>query len=315
MKTLFCILFILIGSLLMQLHSQDLIVKKDSLRIYCKILKIDEKIILYTPASETTSIELDLRLVDKYVLNWLSTKAIEMIPEQLQEPNKKMVAEPIEKQDSTYQTMEFCFSAGTSIPLSDLSNKNEVSATAGFAQIGYVLRFNASRKLYKLMGLNAGLQFQSNPFDVSSYSAYYNLKNANAKHSSVAESWQISTIQGGAVFYLPIDKDINIDLLLNASYSNVRMPQVTINVTEPLKTYTVIRPAASNNAIGLLLGFNCNYKLSKKFSASLMFSYLNTKVSLGNLSTYASNGYYTKYNYDLKIASVYLQMGIKYVLD
>jgi len=209
----FTLFFLFLSNLL---FSQDLIIKKDSTKIRCRITSIDSLVINYSIIKEKSTTKTFILRED--VLNYYLSRTLTTKQEK-----------ELTKKDSLYPEkwtrFHFGMSYGKSIPLGFFSKKDAEVDSSGFAVSGFSFYLNAVYKLTPHVGISVSYYFQKNKFDSDELASSMNKSNSTSYFtaSSIGQ-WSSRGMLGGFYITYPISKKSKIFFESSLLFGN---PQYT----------------------------------------------------------------------------------------
>jgi hypothetical protein len=258
-RNLFYTAVLLLISLLS--YSQDMIVKRDSTKIFCKITKEDSTHIYY---SQYKNNKVSMGTISKTeVQNFYISKSIAgaISP-------KKKDTNNIEKK------IRFLFSGfiASANPVGYFSKKNINDTTSGFAQRGLAINVSVTIKLLSYFGINLGYFYQTNNFNDKIIAQ--NLQSQyGGVFTSTSTPYIINGFLGGLYFTIPIKKieNLYVDINILAGAPNFTSP--TISITQSPSNISITQSSADVSAFAMKIGLGFRYKITKYLSLGVGLDY------------------------------------------
>ena len=262
--------------------SQDLIIKKDSTEIYCKIVYVNLKSLYYLVPNNSNEIKIDKVDVQKYVFDWNQMK-----PAILPPPAKVVDSKTME---ILTHKLSLNTSGGISIPNGNFASTDAYNDQAGFGLNGWYAEFGLNLKLHRFIRLSLNYAMQTNPFNSSAYDKGFKTRYPSASMSTIAGAYRMTGLLGGINFHIPMSVDQKVQLHVNLQGGSpmYESPDLQSTVTyNGFKTYFHFT-AGQTHTTTLKIGMGMEYHLSEDVNAFALVNLFSAKPSF--LITTSVNG-------------------------
>lgn len=269
----FCFVFIKLSA-----FSQDLIIKKDSTKILCDILRADDFIIQYKVSDEKGVFTnfIDRAEVLRYYLS-----------------DNKFISETgiVKYRNARNRNKDFSrilinAGFGVSIPINDYASHSSLSALSGHAKDGISASSGLTVMFNRFIGLDISYTFFRNNFNEYSMAQRLFFFNEDFTTSD-SQPWRVHFLSLGSFLSIPIlfKQKLTFDITPSVNISNVSSIGFLYSLRDnyynnAYKTYVM---TSSAYAVGFSLKLGLRYKLSKSISVSAISSYYATEVDFKNL--------------------------------
>lgn len=302
MKTLAklsCFILVLIG----QIKAQDLIIKKDSTEIYCKIVYVNVKSLYYTMSNDPKEIKIEKSDVMRYTFDW----------------NLKKVAPQVVIQNtvSSGEFIKLMLSAAVAIPTGDFASSDVNNNQSGIAMTGYMLNGGLGLKLHKHIRLMVSYLYQSHAFDVHSFDAGMEHIYPGAAVNTSGGSWIMNGLMGGLHVDLPIEdqKKVAAIIKMQMGIPNFTSPAIDSKIIYRGATGSTSIETAYAKSMAYLLGLGFSFKLAEEASLQVSTSLFGGKPTFYNVVSKNSSGYSSTDSFTQKINSINIQLGLVIKVD
>lgn len=293
-----------------QLSAQDLIVRKDGVKIFCEIVKEDSASIFYVRAGNKNTSEMSRIDIEKYYINKtpgvvLPTKEKKFTNGNVQEKNKEPEVKDLKK-------LLFTAFVGSAKPVAVFASNDLSSDKAGFATSGLVYGLKTVLKVTNYLGFSASYQMQSCGFDASVFQNYLNTRYKPIVHELHASDWQINGFFGGIYFNTSAktDKKLFVDFDLMVGFPKVKLPRLeTVATYNGLKVIDV-QEATPTNAFMFLPGLGIHYRLTDELAFALDANFLKGKAVFGNFTQTTNGAMQSVGKFEQQIVTLNIQFGI-----
>lgn len=249
---LFCILSFLFFAT--KLLAQDLIIRTDGSRIFCRITKIDTASIFYMRARDKSEQQIARESVEKYYV--AQAKA------PLKINSDKVIR--------YHEVFVLSALAGRSLPMGKFSAKDLNESTSGFALDGYLLGGNVTLKIIKEFGLSLSYLYQVNRFDQKKISDALNDVYPNGGFTAEATPWKMRGFFLGFLLNLGIRpvEGLSIKIEAKAGFPLFIQPEIKTRGTLNGQRVGIdssgdpARSVAFNPSFGLIFKVSRNVALS-----------------------------------------------------
>ena len=263
------ILFILFS---LTSFSQDLIIKKDGNKIYCRILQEDSVSLHYlsNKGDFPSTAVINKTEVKKY---FYASPVPPVLP-----------ANPEIELDSAYSEkkllLHFNTFFGANIPSGDFGSKNPKNKKAGFADKGIIAGLSVTLKLSKYIGLTGLYFYQKNRYDHDVISAFLNLS-SDKQFYTEASAWKVKGLLGGFYLTFPIKTFPNLYFECNAlaGIPTYTSPEFIKNTIHPNGDIQNIKQLETDKS-SLTYFFNAGlrYKIVKNIYINAGLDFMKSKT-------------------------------------
>jgi hypothetical protein len=285
--------------------AQDVIIRKNGDRIYCRIVGEDSVSIYYLRKPQKMRFEIKKLEVESYEMSSrLSAR-------------KLARGTTLDTSDKKEELAILSFYGGLAVPLSEFKNSNLKDSAAGFAKPGACFRTSLTFKLTKYFGLSASYCYQTHAFDVASFDAQ--VRQVNPPGTSVQSqsgNWKIRGFYGGVYLTLPAKKkkDLSFDLDLSVGYPLYTYPELDTQASLNGQSIVINQYSSDKRALTFLGTLGLRYKLEKHIVFNFNIGFLAGKPAFSNIFTVSSAGLASYDNYTQKVSSINLQAGLSFLL-
>lgn len=273
-KLLFFIFFVIFH---ISTFSQDLIIKLDSSKILCNILRVDDFIIQYKISNEKGVFTnfIDRKEVLRYYLS--DNKIIA----------EKGIVKYKKGKDKGKEFSKILINAGfgLSIPVNDFASHSSMSALSGHARDGISASSGFAIMFNQFIGLDISYTFFRNSFNESSMAQRQFFFNENSSFSDI-QPWRVHALSLGAYVSIPIlfKQKLSLDITPSINISNVTSIGFVYLFRDGyynnVYRYNVLPSSAY--AVGFGLKGGLRYKISKSISVSAISSFYGSEADFKN---------------------------------
>jgi len=278
--------------------SQDLIIKKDSTRIYCKITSENIKSLTYFLVDPNKLEELDKSLIDKYVFDWMKVR--------------RPIYPALVINDTISDFARFYFTGGVAFPSGDFASMNINNEKAGLARIGFALNAGLTINFNKHFGLGASYFYQSNGCEVGRLDDKLRTTFPGITFSSTATNWLIQGTFGGMhlSFDLQDIKTVTFMLDLQAGLPKFISPQIQTISNNFSNTLTVTQHSGVSRSLAILFGMGFYYKINNDICFKLNINTFNGTPIFTDITVNSTNGSASKTGFKQSVNSINLAGGL-----
>ncbi|WP_317899077.1 hypothetical protein [Aurantibacillus circumpalustris] len=279
--------------------AQDIIVKKDGAKIYCRIVDEDSVSIVYIRTAQRNRSIIKKSEVDTY----FSTKNAKRKPKDL-------------TSSKSSELLIIQVSAGLAIPIGDFGSKNENSKTAGLAKIGLILDAALILKLSKYFGFCADYRYQKNTVDKAVLEQSLSSIFPQGVSTSVkVTDWTNNGLFGGVYFNLPISANNNtsFDFSLLVGRPRFESPEIVLSASQKGSSISVNQSVGKTSALAGVIKMGIRYKF-EKVALHAGLSFFTAKPSFKDVLIKDSRGAIVYTEFVQPMATVNLEAGMSFVL-
>lgn len=221
--------------------------------------------------------------------------------------------------DSTVKVKEIFFldfDFGIANALNEFGSKDLTKETSGLAKNGFVFNGSLILNLASNIGFIASYRYQQNKIEdelfADNLNAIYNVKN----FKSSSTPWIIKGWFGGLYFNFPvkfIDK-LYISVNLSAGLPKFVSPKLDVFLDPYNASMKVTQNSSESNATTYACALGLNYKTSSDIGLNFRIDYLQSKVNFSNVKITAGNGPPSYSNFEQKISSLSLKLGLTFLM-
>lgn len=278
--------------------SQDLIIKKDGTKIYCKIVDEDSVSIYFVRTTQKNKSVIDRNEVETYFAS---------------KPSKK-IKSASEGAPVKNEVFLLGLSAGFANPLGDLGSKGANDTMAGYANSGFLIHLQGIVKLSPFFGIGANYRLHSFSLDHNALGDLYRAQFPGVAFTTSGTNWRVAGFYGNLYFNFPVSTitNLSVDLMLSAGLPKYVSPEFVIAGTQSGTTITISqyeKEARSTSYVGSL-GFH--YNLNNLLAFNFGVNYMYGKSRFSNVLTRVTGGPSSYHDFEQKFNSFNVELGLAF---
>ncbi|MCE3227946.1 MAG: porin family protein [Bacteroidetes bacterium] len=263
--------------------------------MYCKIVFVDSSSVYYSKPPQKTQMEISRTEIEKYI--WTNNPANDTIP------------------GRSKDLFIIGLSGGMAKPISDYASMDASDIKSGLAKTGYIQRASITLMLTKYFGLSGTFMFQKNKLDASPIEELYS-RTYNTTFTVSSTYWKSKGLFAGFYLNYPVKtlKGMNVYSDLYVGNPKHELPSVVYTGAPYGAVATVTQHESVMRAFTFYGGLGLSYRIDKLISINLSGHYFYSKPEFINILTTSSTGYYGKDDYEQKITSINLELGLNVII-
>ena len=285
--------------------SQDLIVKKDGVKIYCEIRSVDSLSIVYIKAGLKQIYQINRTEVDNYFMYNPKGKNLNKDTSANSNPNPY--------NEKVIVGLNYGFANA----ISDFGSKDLENKNAGLANNGKAVSLNLVVKVSKNIGFKAIYLRQSNAFDADIVEKYFTSRYPGVNFDVTTENWLVKGFFAGIHFTTSFKTErrlfFNFDII--GGLPKCYLPKLTIKGFNQNGSVSESFGSSEKSAPAFMPTMGFRYYASNKFIINFDLSYLYTKVTFSDVSYSNTLGTRGLSKVTQKISTLNALFGISFVLD
>jgi hypothetical protein len=300
-KFTFIFLFIITNTFI---FSQDLIIKKDSTKIYCRITGVDSTTIRYILRKNRSEENYSLNKAN--VLNYYIAKPLDS-------PKVGSVT-----RGPRPERFFFGIYGGIANPVGVFAAKNGKDTLSGFAMKGAAVHASFMLKLREIFGVTVMYVYQQNNIDIKEMLKYYQATYGGT-FSGTGTPWKAQGFMYGFYFGGPLKsvQDLSCDVNFLVGTPSFEMSKYTITQKVSGNTETVSLGNAYSNPFTFMTTMGLRYRVADKISVSLSVDYFMAKPTFTTLATITTSPNSTQIGVDTYaqyVKTYNIKLGLNYTL-
>lgn len=295
------LLFLIFVTLNLFCFSQDLIIKHDGSKIYCRILEEDSTNLFYVRTGNRTKSIISRSEVETYYIA---------------KPHKKKLSVNLSDPINVKEFILFKIEGARAIPLGDFASKNLDNPASGLAIPGFGVNSLLTVKLNNFFGVSGGYKYQQHKMDFNLINELYKANNPGFSFRTEGTSWKVSGFNGGIYFCLPSQTldALSVDINLIVGSAKFYSPEIKITGKSGLATGTIYQQEGFSREFYGYADIGLAIKLAEAVKLNLSAGYFYAKPQFYNVPISATGLANTTVNFDQKIESINISFGISFLL-
>lgn len=210
-------------------------------------------------------------------------------------------------QESTKKRFHIGLSAGAAVPFGDYESTAVNNEGAGFARIGLCEAINVGYRFADKFGIALQLNAFKNPVDEEGMKNVFRRMDPSLYWNLQSDPWVVNSFSGGFMYSEIFEKiDLDLRVLIGSCY--VSSPALDVFAANNENSVRITQHEASNNTMGILLGFSSRFHLGPYISLSLNLDYLSLTPEFKVLFVYDEEA--SLYSFSQKIDVLNLSAGL-----
>ncbi len=298
-----CFLFVLLG----EIKAQDLIVKKDSTEIYCKIVYVNVKSLYYTISNDPNEIKIDKSDVLRFVFDWNQKKT----------PTATPTPVVVQNTVSSGEFIKLLISGAVAIPTGNFGSSDVNNNQSGLALTGWMVNAGLGLKINKNIRVLGTYFYQDNPFDASSLDAGLAIAYPGPKFTSTAGHWLVNGVFGGLHVNLPIEdsKKTAVFIQYQMGFPKFTCPPIDTRIVYMGSILSTSIGSAEAKSFAYFMGLGASFKMAEEVSFQVSANLFGARPTFVDVVSKNSSGSSTKDTFSQKINSVNISIGLLIKLD
>lgn len=295
-------IFVLILTVLNLLcFSQDLIIKNDGSKIYCKILEEDSTSLLYVRTGNRNKSVILRSEVETYYIA---------------KPHKKNNSVNTTNPITEGELIVFKIEGARTIPFRDFASTNFDNPKAGLATPGFGVNSLFTVKVNKYIGFSGGYKYQQHKMDFNLINELFKANNPGFSFTTTGTSWRVSGFNGGIYFSLPSKTldNLFIELNLIGGSAKFHSPEIRTTGKRGGFTGTVYQHEGFSRAFYGYADLGLALKLADAVKLNLSLGYFYSKPQFNNVKLSVTGEPDSFINFEQEIESFNLNLGVSFLL-
>lgn len=281
--------------------SQDLIIKNDGSKIYCKILEEDSTSLLYVRTGNRAKSFVLRSEVETYYIA---------------KPHKKNNPSNTTNPLMNGELIIFKIEGVRAFPFRDFGSTNLDNPKAGLAIPGFGVNSLFTVKVNKYIGFSGGYKYQQHKMDFNLINELFKVNNPGFIFTTTGTTWRVSGFNGGIYFSLPSQTLDNLFIEVNLIGGSAKFysPEILTTGKRGGFTGTVYQQEGFSRAFYGYADLGLAVKLADAVKLNLSLGYFYSKPQFNNVKFSATGEPDSFINFEQQIESINLNLGISFLL-